>query len=226
MNKYKYNGEVITASSRKEAAKIFAKKVKVTAEVSLDDDIYDKYGNDFLRDNSDDAVVYEMNQLDEIVGQVSTKEAIELGFDGHDYVGNINDKSKPFNPNEKFFSYDGYGCLVSIRDVYKIDWLKANISERYFKEWLKDNDKEEYKESLRDEVEEKIKEVTSSGRMFGFEFPKLGYEDIFYDRDDDTLSCFGSKIDYNYDSSLDSNLEALREEILSDNPDAEEEEDE
>lgn len=226
MNKYKYNGEVITASSREEAIKIFANKVKVTAEVSLDDDIYDKYGNDFLRDNSDDAVVYEMSQLDEIEGQLSTKEAIERGYDGHDYVGNISDKSKSFNPNEKYFSYDGYGCLVSIREVYRIEWLKENISERYFKGWLKDNDKEEYKEILRDEVEEKIKEVTSSGRMFGFEFPKLGYEDIFYDRDDDTLNCFGSSINYDYDSNLDANLEALREEILSNHPDAEEEEDE
>jgi hypothetical protein len=226
MNKYRFKGEVITASSRKEAIKIFAKKTKVVAEVELDDDIYEKYGNDFLRDNSDDAVVYEMSQLDEIEGQLSTKEAIERGYDGHDYIGDISDKSKSFNPNEKYFSYDGYGCLVSIREVYRIDWLKENISERYFKRWLKDNDKEEYKESLRDDVEEQIKKVSSSGRMFGFEFPKLGYEDVSYNRDDDTLSCFTSSIDYDYDKSLDDNLNALYEEIQSDNPDAIEDEDE
>lgn len=226
MNKYRFKGEVITASSREEAIKIFAKKTKVVAEVELDDDIYDKYGNDFLEDNSDDAVVYEMEQLDEIEGQLSTKEAIERGYDGHDYVGEFNDKSKAFNPNEKYFSYDNAGCLVSIRNCYKINWLRDNISERYFKIWLKENDKEEYKESLRDDVEEQIKKVSSSGKMFGFEFPKLGYEDVSYNRDDDTLSCFTSSIDYDYDQSLDSNLNALYEEIQSDNPDATEDEDE
>lgn len=226
MGKYSFNGKTITASSRKEAAKIFAEKTKVTASSKLPDELYELYGEEYLRDEQDDAEIYRMDQLDEMLGEISPSEAIKRGAWGHDFTGDINDRSSNFNPNEDYFAYDGRGNLVSIRDVYKYDWIKANIDESYFEEWLKNEEKEEYKDILRDAVEEEIDKVRSKGKMFGFDSPKLGYSEVTYDRDDDTLRCFDSFIDYDYDMSLDENLEALYEEIQSDNPDAFDEDEE
>ena len=233
MKKYKYKGETIEASSKEEAIKAFASKVKanatkVTASFSLpnpDDECYELYGNDFLREHGDIGEVYQMGELDEMLGEISPSEAIFKAYHGYDYTAN-SDKGD-FNPNEDYFAFDGLDNIVSIREGYLADWLRDNIDTSSFCDWLLDEKKDEYMEILRDNVENEITNVaTSGGKMFGFEFPKLGYQDVVYDRDSDDLSAFGSVVDYDYTMTLDENLEALHDEILSDNPDAEDEDEE
>ena len=75
---------------------------------------------------------------------------------------------------------------------------------------------------FRDKVEEEIEKVISKGKLFGWEIEKLGgYEDVKYDRDLDTLSCFGESVDYDYDESLDANLQNLWETIVEKHPNIE-----
>ena len=223
MRTYSYKGKSITASSRKEAIQYFAKhnSKKVTASTELDDDLYEKYGQEYINDEGDDGQVFDMSELDEQLGGSSPSEAIMDAYCGYDYTGDGNDNTQ-FNPNEDYFAFNGQGNLVSIRSGLLTEWLKANIDESYFRDWLKNEQKEEYMDVLRDEVEEEIEK--SPKPMSGFEFKKLGYDDVVFDRDDDTLRCFDCSIDYDYDFSLDKNLQALYEEIMNEHPDADEDE--
>lgn len=223
MRTYSYKGKSITASSRKEAIQYFAKhnSKKVTASTKLDDDLYEKYGQEYLSDEGYDGQVFDMSELDEQLGERSPSEAIMDAYCGYDYTGDDNDNTQ-FNPNEDYFAFNGQGNLVSIRSGLLTEWLKSNIDESYFRDWLKNEQKEEYMDVLRDEVEEEIEK--SPKPMFGFDFKKLGYDDVVFDRDDDTLRCFDCSIDYDYDFSLDENLQALHEEIMNEHPDADEDE--
>ncbi len=223
MRTYSYKGKSITASSRKEAIQYFAKhnSKKVTASTELNDDLYEKYGQEYLSYEGGDGQVFDMSELDEQLGERSPSEAIMDAYCGYDYTGDGNDNTQ-FNPNEDYFAFNGQGNLVSIRSGLLAEWLKDNIDESSFRDWLKDEQKEEYMDVLRDEVEEEIEK--SPKTMFGFEFKKLGYDDVVFDRDDDTLRCFDCSIDYDYDFSLDENIQALHEEIMNEHPDADEDE--
>ena len=236
MNKYRFKGKVITASSKREAIKIFAKKkvvakaTKVTASSKLDDDVYEDYGNDFLlesRNGDSDYAIHNMDELDEELGSRSPSEAIMDAWNGSDFDGENHNGTGHFNPNEDYFSYTGDGNLISIRGVYIAEWLRGSIDEHYFIEWLKGEHPEAIEDLLKDEVEAEINKVRSTGKMFGFDSKELGYDEVTYDRDDNTLNWQDVTVDYDFDWDLDSNLENLRDAILDEHPNAfDEDEDE
>lgn len=223
MNKYKFKGKIITASSRKEAiAKIIAsnkcavRKVTASSNIELDDDVWEKYGNDYLYDEeSGENVAHKMTSLDSEIGDRSPSEAIMDAYCGYDFNDDRNENTR-FNPNEDYFAINDLGNLVSIRKGFLADWFKFNITESDFIEWLKNNDKEEYKEAIRDATEKEIELARSKRSVFGFDFKNSSdYSDVEYDKDNDTLRAGDCSIEYDYNTSLDSNLQSLYDEIIS-----------
>lgn len=221
MGTYKYKGQKITASSREEAIRIFAnkqKKMVTAASIDIPEEIYESYGNEYLENEcNNEEKAYD--DFDELLNDnpMGVREAIDSAYAGYDFIdGNDNTK---FNPNEDYVALNDLGNFVSIRKGFLGKYLKYVINSSRFAEWLKDNKKEEYLDLFRDKVEEEIEKVISKGKLFGWEIEKLGgYEDVKYDRDLDTLSCFGESIDYDYDESLDANLQNLWEAITEKHP--------
>ena len=143
MNKYKYNGEVITASSRKKAIKIFAKKTKIKADTELlhisspdeiTDEIFLEYGQDALR-GSQDSQVYDMDELNDVVGTPTN--AIELALSGHDYP-NRQDNFRL--DRDYFFFYKRNGALVSLSKDKLLEYIKDNLSDEELYKWLDERD--------------------------------------------------------------------------------------
>lgn len=87
---------------------------------------------------------YPMEELDEFYNGTSATEILTRAFYGHDEYGD----DSSFNPNREYFSYNGYGNLIS-SDYKNYSYLL----DEYFIESLIDNANHLY---LDDEVEEII----------------------------------------------------------------------
>lgn len=143
MNKYRFKGKVITASSRKEAIKIFANKTKIKADTELlhisspdeiTDEIFLEYGQDALR-SSELGAFYDMSELDSITKTPTN--AIELALNGHDYP-NRQDNFRL--DREYFFFYRRNGALVSLGKERVLQYIKENLSAEDLYKWLDELD--------------------------------------------------------------------------------------
>lgn len=84
----------------------------------------------------DDEVFY-TDDLNEVFGQDAEK-AIRAAF----YGGRYGFSQDPFNPNDEYFSFDGYGNLESIPDYCLQDYF--NQYEIEILEYVNDNEVELY----------------------------------------------------------------------------------
>ena len=81
--------------------------------------------------------LYYMDSIDEFGYPAS--EAIRMAFNGGRY-GYENDQ---FNPNDTFFSFDGYGNLESVSDGLACNYLHDYVDSKGFCEWANANGHEE-----------------------------------------------------------------------------------
>lgn len=58
---------------------------------------------------------YEMSELDEFYAETEPSEILTRAFYGYDdmYTDKDGNHTEPFNPNREYFTYNGYGNLVS-----------------------------------------------------------------------------------------------------------------
>lgn len=103
--------------------------------------------NEYLGNvNYTDNMVYSMDDIDEVLYGITPGEIIQLAL----YGGRFNFKQDSFNPNDEYFSFDGYGNLVSISgyelryycDLYLDDMIDAGALEHL----IDDDDEEEEEE--------------------------------------------------------------------------------
>ena len=86
--------------------------------------------NEYLYDvNYSDNALFPMDEIDEILSGNTPEEIIRLAF----YGGRYGFPQDNFNPNDEYFSFNGYGNLVSISgydiqeycDLYLSDMVRA-----------------------------------------------------------------------------------------------------
>ena len=107
--------------------------------------------NEYLGNvNYTDHMIYFMDEIDEILYGITPDNIIRLAF----YGGRFNFKQDNFNPNDEYFSFDGYGNLVSISrydlDAYCGRYLDDMIQAGAL-EYLIDDDEEEEEEEEEEE---------------------------------------------------------------------------
>ena len=81
-----------------------------------------------------DDKIYPMDDLNEFFSNEKPDEIIRRAFYGYDEPLNKNEERLPFNPNRKYFYFNGYGNLVSIDKVDYSDYL-----DNYFIQEIIDN---------------------------------------------------------------------------------------
>ena len=91
------------------------------------------WGQEYLDDTDNDSTPFPMSELDEIVQAESAIDLLNKAFYGSRW-GYQNDS---FNPNDDYFTFDGYANLISI--PYLEDYLTDIIDESEFKQWCIDN---------------------------------------------------------------------------------------
>ena len=105
------------------------------------DELIKEYGREYLREESPDDELYEMELINEVLDE--PLDAIQRAFNGYRYG---TDRKESFNPNDDFFYFNGYANLVSVVDSDVDDYVKSCISEFDFIEWIKDNYPDEIEE--------------------------------------------------------------------------------
>ena len=99
--------------------------------------------NEYLYDvNYSDNTLFPMDEIDEILSGNTPEEIIRLAF----YGGRYGFPQDNFNPNDEYFSFNGYGNIVSISgydiqeycEVYLDDMIKSGALDH-----LVDDDEED-----------------------------------------------------------------------------------
>lgn len=90
-------------------------------------DMLDDYGMEYLQEKDLDIAPTPMEDLIEFFD--SPLEAIRSAF----YGGRYCCENDPFNPNDDYFCFNGYGNLESI--PYLDDYLRDMIDEKLFYKW-------------------------------------------------------------------------------------------
>ena len=99
------------------------------------DEMAEQYGCEFLAEHDPDSEPMSMDEFNEFTNYSDDPlEAIRRAFYGGRY-GHENDS---FNPNDDYFTYNGYGNLVSISDYMFDEYLRDHIDEEEFKQWCID----------------------------------------------------------------------------------------
>lgn len=94
------------------------------------DEMVNDYGSEYLSEKDPDSEPYCMDEFNELTSYADDPlEAITRAF----YGGRYGFKNDSFNPNDDFFTYNGYGNLISI--PYLEDYLKDMIDEESFYDW-------------------------------------------------------------------------------------------
>ena len=96
------------------------------------DEMVNEHGVEFLSEVYPDSMPILMDEIDEYLNGKSPMEIIRLSFHGTRY-GYAHDS---FNPSDDYFSFNGYGNLVSI--PYLEDYLANEIDESEFEDWCKE----------------------------------------------------------------------------------------
>ena len=78
--------------------------------------------NSYLGDNR----LYEMEMLDELYQGKNATEILRRAFYGHD---ERDGEKSEFNPNRKYFYFNGYGNLVSVDEYDKEEYYKGFLDE-------------------------------------------------------------------------------------------------
>ena len=96
------------------------------------------YGAEFLQESDYyDQCPYPMDELEELTNYTPL-EAITRAFYGYRWSRIDRDEPEEFNPNDEYFTFNGYGNLVSISEFDYEDYLKSQIDEDDFIEWCKE----------------------------------------------------------------------------------------
>ena len=77
--------------------------------------------------------IYSMDEFDDLISE-SAYDAIRMAF----YGERFNFKHDSFNPNDEYFTFNGYGNLVSIPDYYLQEYCDQFKDELL--EYVNDND--------------------------------------------------------------------------------------
>ena len=113
-------------------------------------DLYDEEKiavlNEYLYDvNYSDNALFPMDEIDEILSGNTPEEIIRLAF----YGGRYGFPQDNFNPNDEYFSFNGYGNLVSIPDYLIQEYCEPYLDDMIAAgalEHLPDDEEEEEEE--------------------------------------------------------------------------------
>ena len=103
--------------------------------------------NEYLGNvNYTDHMIYFMDEIDEILYGITPDNIIRLAF----YGNRFNFEQDNFNPNNEYFSFNGYGNLVSISgydleaycDLYLDDMINAGALEHLIEEEEEEEEEE------------------------------------------------------------------------------------
>lgn len=96
------------------------------------DEMLEDYGFEFLGETDPDSEPYSMDEFNDLTDYRNDPlEAITRAF----YGGRYGFKNDSFNPNDEYFTYNGYGNLISIKEYDLVDYFKENIDEETFFDW-------------------------------------------------------------------------------------------
>lgn len=99
-----------------------------------------KYAQEFFEDTDRyDYLVYSMDDFDEMNKDLSPIDLVLSVINGYQYNSIVYERNESFNPNDKYFAYNGYGNLISIPQYELTDYYDSYVEKNKFIEWLEEH---------------------------------------------------------------------------------------